>query len=183
MTKTSTGFLSSISDKSYKTNIVLIGMPGVGKSTLGVVLAKHLAKDFVDTDLLIQNRYRCSLQDQLDQYGYEVLRQREQSVLLSTHYTHTVIATGGSAVYGDAAMKHLAKEALIVYLEASQQTLLSRINNMGSRGIACPQGQSFDDLYQERIVLYQHYADVVIPSNENTAIEETMALLLEHCVI
>src|SRR5208282_519524 len=117
-------------------NIILIGMPGAGKSTVGVILAKYLSKDFVDTDLLIQNRHRQSLQDILDLQGYLKLREFEENEILQLNVKNTVIATGRSAVYSEKAINHLKKNGKIVYLKLAKNELLKRINNFESRGIA-----------------------------------------------
>lgn len=161
-----------------KSNIVLIGMPGVGKSTFGVVLAKVAAKAFIDTDLLLQNQYEASLQNQLDLFGYQELRRREAEILLDLRARNAVIATGGSAVYSAEAMQHLAKKGTIVYLQASENTLLGRINNMASRGIAKAAEQSFHDVYQERVPLYERYADITLDVNSAANAESEAAALI-----
>lgn len=152
----------------YHQSLILIGMPGAGKSTLGLLLAKHLAKDFVDTDLLIQLEHRKTLQDILHQHGYQTLRNIEEQILLNAHYPNHIIATGGSAVYSEAGMRHLKQFGPIIFLDAGIDTLQSRINNMESRGIARPAGQSFADVYAERRPLYERYADIVIDCNNKT---------------
>ncbi len=152
----------------YHQSLILIGMPGAGKSTLGLLLAKNLAKDFVDTDLLIQLEHRKTLQEILHQQGYQALRDIEEQVLLNAHYPNHIIATGGSAVYSEAGMRHLKQFGPIVFLDADIDVLEGRINNMDSRGIARPAGQSFADVYAERRPLYQRYADIVIDCNNKT---------------
>lgn len=149
-----------------KDNIILIGMPGAGKSTVGVQLAKHLAYEFVDTDLLIQTQEGKPLQDILDQQGCKTLRQIEADILCQLALTKTVIATGGSAVYSDNAMNHLKSLGVVVYLQISSDTVLKRINNEGTRGIARTQGQTLLDVFNERVPLYEQYADIVI-NNES----------------
>ncbi|UUA74020.1 shikimate kinase [Cellvibrio sp. QJXJ] len=146
----------------YHQSLILIGMPGAGKSTLGLLLAKNLAKDFVDTDLLIQLEHRKTLQDILHHHGYMALRNAEEKVLLNAHYPNHVIATGGSAVYSDVAMHHLKQFGPIVFLDVTVGELEKRIHNMENRGIARPAGQSFADVYSERRPLYLRYADIVI---------------------
>lgn len=160
------------------TNIVLIGMPGSGKSTFGVLLAKIAAKAFIDTDLLIQSDFNASLQSQLDEFGYQELRHREAQVLLKIACENTVIATGGSAVYSDEAMRHLAKTGVLVYLQASEKTLEQRINNMASRGIAKAPEQSFQQLYQQRVPLYEQYASLTINTEQPEHIEVLAEQLL-----
>lgn len=152
----------------YHQSLILIGMPGAGKSTLGLLLAKNLAKDFIDTDLLIQLEQQKTLQDILHQQGYLALRKHEEQVLLKAQYPNHVIATGGSAVYSDAGMRHLKKFGPIVFLDVAMEELEKRIHNMESRGIARPEGQSFADVYAERRPLYLRYADIVIDCEAKT---------------
>jgi len=162
--------------------VVLIGMPGAGKSTLGVMLAKNIALDFVDTDILIQNKLHCTLQYFLDENGYLALREEEEKVLLAAEYSHQVIATGGSAVYSEAGMARLKSLGPVVLLNVSEEELLRRIDDMDSRGIACAPGQSFHDLFVERQRLYQHYADIVIEcdgKNQHTLAQELLVALQE----
>jgi shikimate kinase len=161
-------------------NIVLIGMPGAGKSTVGVILAKFLSKDFVDTDLLIQNRQWQSLQDILDGQGYLKLREFEESEILQLNVKNTVIATGGSAVYSEKAINHLKKDGIIVYLKLATNELLKRINNFETRGIAKAKGQSFDELCQERELLYAKHGQIVIDcgnKNHEAVVEEIKSKL------
>jgi shikimate kinase len=143
-------------------NIVLIGMPGAGKSTVGVLLAKFLSKRFVDTDLLIQNRHHMRLQDILDKYGYLKLREFEEREILQTRLDNSVIATGGSAVYSEPAMIHLNTAGRIIYLKNDVATLLKRINDLETRGIAGSKDKSFTDLFCEREILYNKYAEITI---------------------
>lgn len=145
-----------------KTNLVLIGMPGAGKSTVGILLAKSMALDFVDTDVLIQRIEGRTLQDIIDLDGYLALRRIENDVLLGLHVTKHVIATGGSAVYSDQAMKHLGRHGIIIYLELGLEEIRSRISNENTRGIAKRPNQSFEDVYEERRHLYERYADITI---------------------
>lgn len=143
-------------------NIILIGMPGAGKSTLGVQLAKETARDFIDTDVLIQLREGKTLQAIMDNSDYLHLREIEEQVLLSLNCQNHIIATGGSAVYSDAGMQHLKQLGQVVFLNVSLAELQRRINNYEQRGIARRADQSFDDLYQERQSLYKYYADKVV---------------------
>ncbi len=144
------------------TNLVLIGMPGAGKSTIGVILAKKTSRDFIDTDVVIQTKEHCSLQQILDKEGFMALRKIEERILLDLHYTNHVIATGGSAAYSSAAMNHLKSNGIIVFLNVELGELYKRIENFDTRGIARRPDQSFSDLFQERLVLYKTYADITI---------------------
>lgn len=149
-------------------NLILIGMPGSGKSTVGVILAKSLTMPYIDSDILIQLREKRSLQDIVDSDGYMVLREIEEDVLCNIDCFNHVVATGGSAAYSDKAMKHLKKNGVIIFLNASLETLKNRIHNYETRGLAKRPEQSFTDLFQERFELYTKYADISINSNDRT---------------
>ena len=143
-------------------NLILIGMPGSGKSTVGVILAKRMVRDFVDTDVLIQMAQRRPLQEIVDRDGYIALRRIEEAVLLKLSVTDHIIATGGSAVYSERAMAHLKSDGLCIFLDAGLETIALRIGDFGARGIAMRPGQSLAELFDERAVLYAKYADVTI---------------------
>ena len=145
-------------------NIVLIGMPGAGKSTLGVVLAKILNRGFVDTDLLLQAHLGCTLQEFIDSQGARSLIVEEGRVLSSVQAEDSVIATGGSAVYSAGGMEHLAEIGRIVYLQISYASLAERLVDLDERGVVMTGGSSMSlsDLYEERAPLYERYADVVV---------------------
>jgi shikimate kinase len=143
-------------------NIVLIGMPGSGKSTVGVILAKLTSRSFVDTDVLIQTKQGRSLQNIVDRHGYLALRAIEEKVLLDLDCRSHVIATGGSAVYSRAAMGHLKSYGIVVFLNVGLDTLKSRVHDFETRGLAKRPDQSVSDLFAERSVLYRQYADVTI---------------------
>lgn len=165
---------------SSKSNLVLIGMPGSGKSTIGVILAKRTSHDFVDTDVVIQSRIGRSLQDVLDHEGYLRLREIEAEVLQTLDLRNHVISTGGSAVYSDAAMRHLKQDGFCIYLDVGLDTLRSRITDYETRGIAKRPEQSFDDLFAERTRLYRQYADITIngdDKNQDTVCNEILAAL------
>ena len=147
-------------------NVVLIGMPGSGKSTVGVLLAKRSARDFVDTDLLIQSAAGRSLQDLIDSEGYLALRAVEERVLLGLEAEGCVIATGGSAVYSEAGMAHLKALGTVVFLDVALPVLQRRLGDFSLRGIAKRPDQSFADLYDERSALYSRYADIRIDCGE-----------------
>jgi shikimate kinase len=163
-------------------NIVLVGMPGAGKSTIGVLLAKRIAFDFIDTDILIQHKTGETLQDTMDREGYLKLRAIEEEVLLDLDIDKHVISTGGSAVYGAKGMENIKKNAKIVFIKTTLNELKRRVSNYETRGIARRPDQSFQDLFQEREILYNKYADIVIESlngNQDGMIEEIVNAL-EH---
>jgi len=137
-------------------------MPGAGKSTVGVILAKLTSRDFIDTDVLIQISQGRLLQDIVDREGYMALRKIEEAIVLYIHCSHHVIATGGSAVYSPAAMKHLKSNGVVVFLDVDLPTLKTRIHDFGTRGLAKRPDQSLSDLFEERVVLYRKYADITI---------------------
>ena len=145
-----------------KASVILVGMPGSGKSTLGVLLAKRRAQQFVDTDLLIQERTGKSLQETVDSEGYLSLRQSEEQVLLESDFSGLVVATGGSAVYSHAGMERLRQFGDVVFLDLPLPELQRRVSDYEQRGIACRPGQSFASLYNERRPLYLRYADIVV---------------------
>ena len=145
-----------------KSNIVLVGMPGSGKSTVGVILAKLLSYDFLDTDVLIQSSQRRALQDIVDRDGHLALSKIEEDTLLSLDLQHHVIATGGSAVYSAAAMAHLAAIGTVVFLDIDLATLERRVDNLATRGLVRRPGQSLADLFAEREALYKQAADITI---------------------
>lgn len=137
-------------------------MPGAGKSTVGVLLAKQTSKDFVDTDVLIQVAEGRLLQDIVDSEGYLVLRAIEERVLLGLSCCNCVVATGGSAVYSDAAMQHLKTGGMTVFLDVDIATLNSRVHDYETRGLAKRPEQSFAELFEERLLLYRKYADLTV---------------------
>ncbi len=143
-------------------NIVLIGMPGAGKSTVGVVLAKKLGYAFLDSDLVIQSREKKLLHEIISEKGVEGFWAIEESVNESIETDRTVIATGGSAVYGRKAMEHLKRIGTVVYLKLSCAAVLERLGDLNERGVTMRDGQTFRELYDERIVLYEKYADITV---------------------
>ena len=156
-------------------NIVLIGMPGCGKSTVGVLLAKALGRGFVDTDLLLQARAGHLLQQIVDQDGMQGFLHQEQT-LLTVASGGQVVATGGSAVYSKKAMAHLKKGGQVVYLRLPLEEIQRRVQNIATRGIAMGPGQTLADLYRIRIPLYEKYADLTVDCAGQT-LEQTVQAL------
>ena len=147
-------------------NIILVGMPGAGKSTVGVVLAKRTSRGYVDTDILIQTATKRSLQDIVDCDGYMALRRVEEEVLLGLDETNCVIATGGSAVYSEPAMAHLKITGIVIFLEVDLTTLRNRVIDFETRGLAKRPDQTFADLFEERSCLYKKYADITVDGTQ-----------------
>jgi shikimate kinase len=143
-------------------NIVLIGMPGSGKSTVGILLAKSLKRPFVDTDLLIQQKENRYLQDIIDSDGLEAFIKIEEQVILGLNVSNHIIATGGSVIYSEKAIAKLRENGVLVYLNLKLYKLEQRLKNIKTRGIAMKKGQTLKDLYIERIPLYKKYADIEI---------------------
>lgn len=147
-------------------NIVLIGMPGAGKSTIGVLLAKTLGMSFIDTDLVIQEREGKLLQDIISLHGIRKFLDIEENAILSLNCKASVVATGGSVVYSEKAMRHLKQNATVVYLKVEYEEIERRITNILTRGIAMDKGQNLVDIYNERLPLYERYADIIIDCSE-----------------
>lgn len=162
-----------------KNNIVLIGMPGVGKSTIGVILAKILGYQFIDADLVIQETQGKLLKEIIDERGVEGFIQVENDVNKSLNPEKAVIATGGSVVYGTEAMEHLKQIATVVYLELELPALKRRLGNLKLRGVVLKEGQTLKDLYNERVPLYNEYADIVVNEHKCT-IEKTVEKIVNQ---
>ena len=145
-----------------KTNITLIGMPASGKSSVGVVLAKRLGKKFVDTDIVIQEKYGKLLKELIEEHGDEGFREIEDEVNAGLDLDNSIISPGGSVVYGEKAMRHLKEISVIIYLELSYTAIKSRLGDLRERGITLKEGQSLKDLYLERVPLYEKYADITV---------------------
>ncbi len=137
-------------------------MPGAGKSTIGIILAKNLSFGFIDTDVLIQINQQQSLQQIMDESGYLHLRKIEESEILKINIDKHVIATGGSAVYSEKAMQHLQSISTVIFLKVEYEALKKRIHNFKTRGIAKSDTQSFRELYDERQALYNRYGRIII---------------------
>ena len=155
---------------SKKNNIVLIGMPGVGKSTVGVILAKVMGYQFLDADLLIQEQEGKLLREIIAEAGADGFIEVENRVNASIDCSKTIIATGGSVVYGQEAMEHLKSIGTVVYLEVPFSVLERRLSDIKGRGVVLNDGQTLYDLYMERIPLYEQYADVSV-SEEGLGVE------------
>lgn len=153
-------------------NIVLIGMPGCGKSTVGVLLAKALGMRFLDTDVVFQAQQSKKLQEMINEIGIDAFLNREEACVCEIECDHTVIATGGSVVYGKKAMQHLHQNGLVVYIRLPYEEIEKRLSNLATRGVTLREGQTLRDLYDERIVLYEAEADVVFDANRGE-IEQT----------
>lgn len=149
-----------------KKNIVLIGMPGAGKSTVGVVLAKNMGLRFLDSDICIQEQEKCLLHEIIARDGLEGFIEVENRVNASLDVKNSVIATGGSVVYGKEAMEHLAQIGTIIYLQLPYEEIAERLGDLTKRGVAVQNGQTLQDLYEERISLYEKYADITIDCHE-----------------
>ena len=159
-------------------NIVLIGMPGVGKSTIGVVLAKVLGYQFVDADLLIQEAEGKLLSVLIEENGTDGFIEIENRVNSQIQTHRSVIATGGSVVYCDEAMQHLKSEGVVVYLKISLELLSRRLGNLKGRGVVLKEGQTLASLYDERVPLYEKYADIVV-DEEDKDLEGSLQVVLE----
>jgi shikimate kinase len=149
-------------------NIILIGMAGAGKSTVGPLLAEKLNFSFTDTDTLISTFYNAPLQYLLDTHGINGFRKMEEKILLRLNPHHTVVATGGSAIYSRLAMHHLKKIGSILWLDVPLPELEQRVNNQNCRGLINPEGSSFAELYSQRQPLYRHYATLQIDCSQQT---------------
>lgn len=153
-------------------------MPGVGKSTVGVILAKILGYTFVDTDILIQQKQGRLLREIIENDGIDGFIEIENKINSTIDVSKSIIATGGSVVYGEEAMRHLSEIGHIVYLQLDYQKLRYRLGNIHNRGVVIRKGQRLIDLYNERVPLYEKYADITI--NENgCGIEKTVNMILE----
>lgn len=164
-------------------NIILIGMPGCGKSTLGVVLAKKLGYRFVDSDLLIQEKYGKTLERLIEQYGDAGFIQLENDVNCSIEAERTVIATGGSAVYGKAAMEHFKEIGTVIYLEVPEAELEERLGSLKERGVVSNGKSSVEEIYNDRKKLYRRYADITMHQDKKLlreSVEEIYDLVMNQ---
>ncbi len=157
-------------------SITLIGMPGAGKSTVGVVLAKILGFDFVDSDLLIQAEEGLLLWEIFERDGIEGFHEIENRVNASINRKRTIIATGGSVVYCEDAMKHLSETTTVVYLKLDYKEIASRLGDLTKRGVTLPEGYNLHDLYEERTPLYEKYAHIVFDCKQGSVRQTAVAL-------
>lgn len=157
-------------------NIVLIGMPGCGKSTVGVLLAKALQMDFVDTDIVLQQQQGKKLQEIINQVGNDVFLKLEEDCVCGLECDQTVVATGGSVVYGKEAMRRLHENGLVVYIRLPYEEIERRLSNLATRGVTLKKGQTLRNLYDERIPLYEAEADYTFEPEESDVQETVLDL-------
>lgn len=160
-------------------NIILIGMPGVGKSSVGVILAKILGYRFLDCDLVIQEKEGKLLHEIISSEGLDGFIKVENKINASINCEKCIVATGGSAIYGEDAMAHFKEIGTIVYLKSDYETIAERLGDLAARGVAMKEGQTLKDLYEERVPLYEKYADVIVDESGCRSVRETISKLLE----
>ena len=161
----------------YTDNIILIGMPTSGKSTVGVIVAKMLGMDFIDTDIVLKRREGRKLRDLIAAEGIDAFLVVEEQAVLSLQAKHAVIATGGSVVYSEKAMKHLSEGALVIYLKIDLEELRKRLTDIRGRGVVLHDGETLEEMYANRTALYERYSDTAI--TEAGTIEDTVKAVIE----
>ncbi|WP_026939573.1 shikimate kinase [Hippea alviniae] len=148
-------------------SVSLIGLPSSGKSSVGVILAKIMAFEFIDTDILIQTKYKATLQEIVDREGYKRLREIEEEIVLGIDCSDCVIATGGSVVYSKKAMEYLRDISTVVYLKIGFDEMIRRLGDYSKRGLAKPKNQTLNELYEERVALYEKYAHFTVINDKS----------------
>lgn len=162
-----------------KKNIVLIGLPGSGKSTIGQSLSSLLGLNFIDTDEVIEQYINCSLQDYIKANDHFALRSVEEKILLNLEVNNHIISTGGSAIYSERSMQLLKQNGIFVYLEIGFETMSERIHDYSERGLAKSDQQSLEEMYLEREALYKRYTDISIDNNSDNIDAVSKTILLE----
>lgn len=162
-----------------KNNYILIGMPGAGKSTIGVLLAKALGYEFVDTDLVIQQREGKLLKEIIAEKGNDGFKKIEEAVNASVEAHQSVIAPGGSAIYSEKAMRHFKEIGKVIYLKLSFRSVKHRLGNLKARGVVLKQGQTLRGLYDERVPIYEEYADITVELDD-LSIGDSLEKVLEN---
>lgn len=157
-------------------NITLIGMPGAGKSTVGVVFSKISALDFTDTDLIIQKKYRKKLPELIDKYGTEAFLDLERDAIVNYPFENTVIATGGSVVYKEETMNYLKSISKIVYISVDIDELKKRVPNLENRGVVGKNATTLEEIFKERCALYEKYADYTVHTTGCTLEESALKI-------
>lgn len=165
--------------ETFDNNITLIGMPASGKSTVGVILAKILGRNFIDTDLVIQQKESELLCDIIKNRGVEGFLAAEEEAVLSISTSNTVIATGGSVVYSEAGMNYLKSIGKVVYLKVDKEDLFARLHNIRQRGVVLKPGETLDEMFDSRSTLYEKYADYIIDETR-ASIEETVEMIIKN---
>ena len=163
----------------FETNITLIGMPGAGKSTIGIVLAKLLCKTFIDADLVIQNNQGKRLHKIIEEIGNDGFLKLENDTLAQLKVHNSIISTGGSAIFGKEAMEHLKNTSTVIYLRVPCEDIEKRLKSLKRRGVVFEEGQTLRDIYDIRTPLYEKYADVVVDCNNESDIQETAIKIAE----
>ena len=163
----------------FEKNITFIGMPGAGKSTVGVVVAKLLCMTFIDADLLIQTNQKKRLSKIIEEVGNEGFLKIENDILANLNVHNSVISTGGSAIFGKAAMEHLKKMSTVVYIKVPFEILEKRLKNLKRRGVILEEGQTLKDVFEVRSPLYEKYADIVIEVDNDMDIQDTAIKIAE----
>ncbi|MBQ3156243.1 MAG: shikimate kinase [Clostridia bacterium] len=160
-------------------NMILIGMPGCGKSTVGVVLAKALGMDFIDSDLVIQKKTGVKLSQLIDEHGDEGFRAIENRINAELEADNSIIATGGSVIYGEDAMRHLKEIGTIIYLKLSCEAIEDRLGDLHARGVTIQPGWTLQDLYNERVPMYEKWADITVDC-EQLRLREVVGYIRER---